>query len=67
MSNKVYDTLKYVCMIALPAVGAFYFALAKIWDLPYSAEVGGTITALCTFIGALLGISSIKYNKNNGK
>lgn len=63
MSNKTYDILKWVAQILLPALGAFYFALAKIWGLPYSNEVVGTITAVDAFLGALLGISTIQYKK----
>lgn len=62
MSDKVYDTLKYVAQIVLPAVGTLYFAIAQIWGLPYGEAVVGTITASDTFLGALLGISNSKYN-----
>jgi hypothetical protein len=61
MSNRVYDVLKFVAQIFLPALGTLYFALAKIWGLPYAAEIVGTITAIDTFLGALLGISSAQY------
>ncbi len=63
MSNKVYDRLKWVAQYALPAFGTLYFALAGIWNLPYGEQVVGTITAVDTFLGVLLGISSAKYNK----
>lgn len=63
MSNKLYDVLKYIAMIALPAVGTLYFALAAIWGFPYGEEVVGTITAIDTFLGALLGISNASYKK----
>ena len=63
MSNKVYDVLKYVAQIGLPALATLYFAVAEIWGLPYSAEVIGTITALDTFLGVLLGITTAQYNK----
>ena len=65
MSNKTYDILKWIAQIFLPALGTLYFALAKIWNLPYSEEIVGTITAIDLFLGALLGISSIEYNKRN--
>ena len=65
MSNKVYDILKYVAQIVLPALGALYFALAKIWNFPYGTEVVGTIAAVDTFLGALLKISTDQYNKEN--
>lgn len=63
MSNKCYDALKWIAQIALPALGALYFALAKIWGFPYATEVVGTISAVDAFLGALLGISSSQYNK----
>lgn len=63
LSNTVYDILKFVAQIALPALGTLYFALAEIWGFPYGAEIVGTITAIDAFLGALLGISTAQYNK----
>jgi hypothetical protein len=63
LSNKTYDILKWIAQILLPAVGTLYFALSKIWGLPFATEVVGTIAAVDTFLGALLGISSINYKK----
>lgn len=63
MSNETYDILKWIAQIVLPAIGTLYFALAQIWGLPYGTEIVGTITAIDAFLGALLGISSIQYNK----
>ena len=63
ISNKVYDVLKYIAQIALPALATLYFALAKVWNLPYSEQVVGTISAVDIFLGALLQISTVKYNK----
>ncbi len=65
MSNKVYDVLKFIAQIVLPAIGTLYFALASIWGLPYGEQIVGTITAIDAFVGALLGISTMKYNKGN--
>ena len=64
MSNKTYDILKYVAQIVLPALGTLYFALAGIWGFPYGEQIVGTIMAIDTFLGALLGISSAKYKAN---
>ena len=64
ISNKTYDVMKWVAQYLLPATGTLYFALAGIWDLPYGEEIVGTITAVDTFMGVLLGISSIQYHKN---
>lgn len=67
MSNKVYDVLKFICQIVLPAIGTLYFALAGIWGFPYGEQIVGTITAIDTFLGVILGISTIDYNKKNNK
>lgn len=64
MSNKVYDILKYVAQIILPALATLYFALAGIWNFPYGEEIVGTITAIDTFLGVILGISTANYNKS---
>lgn len=64
MSNRTYDILKWVAQMLLPALGTLYFALAGIWGFPYGEEVVGTITAIDTFLGVALGISTINYNKN---
>lgn len=63
MSDKVYNVLKYIAMIVLPAIGTLYFALAGIWGLPYAEQMVGTITAVDTFLGVLLGVSTAQYNK----
>lgn len=64
MDNKVYDILKFIAMVVLPALGTLYFALSSIWGLPYGEQIVGTITAIDTFLGAILGISSATYNKS---
>ena len=64
--DKVYDVLKWICMIVLPACGTFYFAVAGIWNLPYPEQIVGTIAAVTTLIGALIGISTAAYNKQKG-
>lgn len=63
MSNKTYDILKFIAQIVLPALGALYFGLSRIWGLPYGEQIVGTITVVDTFLGALLGISTAQYNK----
>ena len=67
LSNKTYDILKYIAQIVLPSLGTLYFALASIWGLPYGEQIVGTITAIDAFLGALLGISTAKYNKEESK
>lgn len=63
LSNGLYDVLKWIAQILLPALGTLYFALSSIWGLPYAEAVVGTITAVDTFLGVLLGISSSSYKK----
>lgn len=63
MSNKTYDILKWIAQIVLPAIGTLYFALAGIWGFPYGEQIVGTITAIDTFLGVVLGISTAQYNK----
>lgn len=64
MSNKVYDVLKYIAQIVIPAIATLYFALAKIWGFPYATEITGTLAAIDAFMGALLQISTNQYNKD---
>ena len=64
ISNKVYDVLKWIAQYLLPALGTLYFALSTIWGLPYGEQVVGTITAIDAFLGAILGLSSATYYKN---
>lgn len=63
MSNKVYDILKAIALIWLPALGTLYSMLAGIWGLPYAEAIVGTIVAVDTFLGTVLGISTVQYNK----
>ena len=65
LPNKVYDILKYLTIIVLPAIGALYTGLAQIWELPYAAQIPATITVICTFLGAILCISTAQYNKGD--
>lgn len=67
MSNKTYDILKYIAQIVLPAIATLYIAVASIWNLPYAEQIGGTIMAVDTFLGAVLMISTNSYNKKEGK
>ncbi len=67
LTNKTYDVLKWLAMYLLPAAGTLYFALAGIWGLPYGEQIVGTITAVDTFLGVVLGISNANYKKTIGK
>lgn len=63
LSNKTYDILKWIATYLLPAAGTLYFALAGIWGFPYGEAIVGTVTAVDTFLGVILGISTANYNK----
>ena len=64
MNDKLYDILKWIAQYFLPAAGTLYFAIASIWGLPYGEEIVGTITAVDTFLGVILGIASNTYKKS---
>lgn len=61
LSNKAYDILKFIALIILPSVATLVGTLGNIWDWPYIEQIVPSITAIDVFLGALLGISSIKY------
>lgn len=63
MSNKVYDILKWIALIAFPAVIALYTTLSSVWGWPYGEQVTGTLAALEVFLGAILQVSSNTYKK----
>ena len=67
MSNKTYDILKTIALIILPALATLVIAIFEIWGLPYGAQIGATITAVATFLGAILSVSSAKYKAENQK
>lgn len=65
LPNTVYDILKWICMICIPALATAYVGLAAVWAWPYADEVAKTAAVVCTLIGALLGISTADYRKGN--
>ena len=67
MNNKVYDILKWVALIVLPAVAVLYGSLASIWGLPFGEQIPDTITAVDLFLGVVLGVSNATYHKTNTK
>lgn len=66
LSNKMYDVLKWVVIIVLPAIAALYSGLAGIWGWPYAEEVVSTISCITVFLGAVLGFSTLQYKYNKG-
>ena len=67
LSNKVYDVLKWIALVFLPAVAVFYGAVAPVWGWPFPDEIVYTITAVDTLLGALLGISNLNYIKEQNE
>ena len=64
LPDKVYNVLKWIVMIVLPACATLYVLLANTWGFPYADEISATITGITTFLGAILGISSRSYKKS---
>lgn len=64
INNKVYDVLKWIAMLLLPALALLVQTVFKIWGIPYGDQISATIVAINAFLGAILGISNIGYNKS---
>ena len=64
LPDKVYDVLKWIVMICIPALATAYVGLSAVWGFPYAEEVAKTSAVVCTLLGALLGISTAQYNKD---
>ena len=63
LPNKVYDVLKWVCLICMPGLAYGYSELAEIWNLPYAEEIPQTINVVAFVIGVIIGVSTLKYNQ----
>lgn len=63
LSDKVYEVLKWICLILLPALTTAYVGMAAIWAWPYATEVAKTSAVVCALLGALLGISTAEYRR----
>ena len=60
--DRLYDILKWMAIIVMPALSTFIVGLGGIWDIPYTGQAASTVTAVGVLLGALLGLSSVKYN-----
>lgn len=67
LNDKLYDCLKWIAILLLPSLATLVAVIFKIWNLPYGNEIAQTITALATFLGALLGISTVQYRKGQNE
>ncbi len=63
LSNKVYDLLKWIVILVLPALATLWSALSAVWGWPLSEEVAATINAVTVFLGVVIGVSTANYNK----
>ena len=66
LNDKIYDVLKWITLICLPALGVAYSALSGVWGWPFADEIARTVNAVCVLLGALLGISTAEYRKGTG-
>ena len=64
LNDKAYQVLKWICLVLLPALSALYYGLGNIWNFPYVTEICGTVACVETFLGCLIGISTLQYNKD---
>lgn len=67
LGDRAYKAVKASAALILPAIGTLYFTVAQIWGLPNAEEVVGTIAAVNTFVGVVLGISTRSYNNSSAK
>ena len=65
--NKVYDVLKWLAIVFLPALSTFVAVVFNLWELPKGDIIAQTITAFGVFLGAILVISDVKYKQGGGK
>ena len=65
LPNKVYDVLKWIALVVIPALSTAYVGLAAVWGFPYADAIAKTSCVVCTLIGALIGVSTAEYNKKN--
>ena len=64
LPDKVYDVLKWVTLVVIPALATLYVGLAAVWGWPYADEIAKTAAVVCAFLGAILGVSTAEYRKS---
>lgn len=67
IKGKLYDVIRWVAQIVLPGVGTFYFTVAQIWGLPAAEQVVGTLVAVATLLGVIVGLSKVSYDRSDAK
>ena len=63
LPDRIYDLMKWLTLVVIPALTTAYVGLSGVWGWPYAEEVAKTSAVICTLLGALLGISTAQYNK----
>lgn len=64
LSNRAYDIIKWIAIVVIPALGEAYVRLSNVWNLPYGQQINETALVITFLLGALIGISTVQYNKN---
>lgn len=64
LSNGAYDIIKWIAIVVIPALGEAYVRLSNVWNLPYGQQINETALVITFLLGALIGISTVQYNKN---
>ncbi len=67
MKSELFDCLKWMVMVVIPASITAYVGLASIWGWPFADEIAKTGTVLCAFLGAILGISNMQYKADQNR
>lgn len=67
LNNNIYNILKWVTLVVIPALTTAYVGLSAVWGWPYATEIAKTSAVVCTLLGALLGISTASYYKDESQ
>lgn len=67
LDSRIYDILKWITLVVIPALTTAYVGLSAVWGWPYATEIAKTSAVICTLLGALLGISTASYYKDSSE
>ena len=63
LSDKLYDILKWLVLVVVPALTTFYVVLDHTFGWGFAEVVATISSAACACVGAIIGISTAQYNK----
>lgn len=63
INNGLYDILKWLVLIVIPALTTLYVVLDKCFGWGYAEIVTTISAAVCACVGSIIGISTAQYNK----